>query len=538
MTATPARTATPTLTPTMTATPTPTPTSTATGTPSPSPTATATPTPAPTGNPGAITVLYKCNDTDATTSAISFSVQVQNNGAAALDLSTVKVRYWYTIDGAQTQAFSCDYAQLGSGNITGTFVQMFNSATTANYYFEMGFASGAGSLAAGASTGEIQLRFYKTDYTNYTQSNDYSFNSSMTAFGQNTDVTGYVSGALAFGTEPYVPPLGTPNPNTLYIGRFNTADPAGPNSAWSATTIGANFTGTGISANLVSTGDNWYDVVIDGVVQTPINISSDISGSVTLASGLASGTHSIELVRRTEAWIGNVQFRGFTVTGGDLLPPSTPSARRIEFIGDSITCGYGDDGTDPSQNFTTQDEDAYMAYGPVTARALGADQHIVAWSGKGVIENYDGSTTGVMPQLYLQILPYDTTTLWDPSQWIPQVVVINLGTNDFANGIPNETAFVTGYSNFVQQLRTYYSDAVIYCAVGPMLSYDNLTSAREYITTVVNQFNAAGDTKVHYIEFPEQDGSLGYGQNYHPTVAEHAVMAAQLTQQIETDLGW
>ncbi len=502
------------------------------------PTKTATPSVSPTGNPGAAIVRYKANDTSATTGSISLSVQVQNSGTTVLALSSVKVRYWYTIDGLQSQTFACDYSQIGCANITGTFTRMSNSATTANHYFEIGFASAAGSLAPGASTGDIQLRFYKTDFSSYTQTNDYSFDSTMIAYGQNIKVTGYVNGALAFGTEPAVAPLGTPNPNVLYVGRFNTSDPAGPRSAWSATTIKANFSGTGISANLYSSGDNWYTVVIDGVVQAPLHVSADVGGAVTLASGLAAGNHTIELVRRTEAWVGDVQFRGFTATGGQMLAAPTPSTKRIEFIGDSITAGYGNEGTSPSQHFTTQNENAYLSYGSVTARALGADQFTVAWSGKGIVRNYDGSTTELIPNLYPRILPWDTTTLWNPAQWTPQVVVINLGTNDFAVDVPNKTTFTSGYANFVTQIRSQYPGAHIYLALGPLLSYANLTSARDYITTVVNQFNAAGDSKVHFIEFPMQDGSLGYGEDYHPSVAEDAAMSNQLVTQIKADLGW
>jgi len=329
----------------------------------------------------------------------------------------------------------------------------------------------------------------------------------------------------------------TSSSNVLYIGRFNTSDATGPRSAWSATTIKANFSGTGISANLVSVGDNWYNVAIDGVVQTPVHAPAGTNGLVALASGLASGNHTIEFVRRTEAYLGDVQFKGFSVTGGQLLAPPPPSARRIEFIGDSITCGYGDEGIDQYHSFTPQNENAYLAYGPVTARALGADQFVIAWSGKGVIRNYSDATD-MMPSLYLRILPYDTTTLWNPSQWVPQVVVINLGTNDFASGVPDKTTFTTGYANFVAQIRSQYPSAHIYLALGPMLSGTNLTSARDYITTVVNQRTAAGDAKVHFIEFPVQDGSLGYGEDWHPSVAEQAVMANQLIAQIKTDLGW
>jgi len=337
---------------------------------------------------------------------------------------------------------------------------------------------------------------------------------------------------------PTVTPTGSTSGNVLYIGRFNTSDPAGPRSAWSATTIKANFSGTSISANLVSVGDNWYNVVIDGVPRTPVNVPAGTNGLVTLATGLSSGNHTIEFVRRTEAWVGDVQFKGFTATGGQLLAPPTPSARRIEFIGDSITCGYGNEGTSQHQPFTTRNENAYLAYGPVTARALGADEFNICWSGKGLIRNYGGDTTDVLPSIYSRILPYDSTTLWNASQWVPQVVVINLGTNDFASGVPDRTAFTTGYTNFVNRIRTQYPNANIYLALGPMLSGTNLTSARDYITTVVNQFNTAGDSRVRFIEFPMQDGSLGYGEDWHPSVAQHAAMATQLINRIKADLGW
>ena len=164
--------------------------------------------------------------------------------------------------------------------------------------------------------------------------------------------------------------------------------------------------------------------------------------------------------------------------------------------------------------------------------------HPLAWSGKGVIRNYGGGTTDVLPSIYSRILPYDTTTLWNPSQWIPQVVVINLGTNDFSVGAPDKTAFTTAYANFARRIRSQYPNAHIYCALGPMLSGSNLTSARDYITTVVNQLNAAGDTRVRFIEFPTQDGSLGYGEDWHPSAAQHAAMANLLVNRIKTDLGW
>ncbi len=339
---------------------------------------------------------------------------------------------------------------------------------------------------------------------------------------------------------PAATPTAAPGSGVLYIGRFDTSDPAGPKFGWSATTVKANFQGTEVSVKLTSSGDNWFNVIVDGTVRTPVNVPSGTSGStpILLASGLASGQHTIELVRRTEAWVGDVQFLGFTYGSGTELSPPAASARRIEFIGDSITCGYGIEGASQYQSFTTKNENAYLAYGSVTARLLGADQITVAWSGKGMIRNYGGDTTDTMPTLYPRTLPNSATPVWDSGKWIPQVAVVNLCTNDYASGIPDQTQFVTAYTNFVKKLRSQYSSAHIYCALGPMLSGDNLASARNYIGSVVSALNSAGDAKVHFIEFPVQDGSLGYGEDWHPSVATQALMADQLAARIQIDLGW
>jgi lysophospholipase L1-like esterase len=334
-------------------------------------------------------------------------------------------------------------------------------------------------------------------------------------------------------------PVGTPTtPGVLYVGRFDTSDPAGPKFAWSASTIKANFQGTGISAKIKSTGDNWFNVVIDGIVQKPVNTPSGATTTAVLASGLTNGKHTVELVKRTEASIGETQFLGFTVTDGSLLAPPAESSKRIEFIGDSITCGYGNEGTTQYQSFTAKNENAYLAYGSVTARQLGADCIVESWSGKGAYRNYGGSAGDLMPDVYPQILPYSKTPTWDYTKWIPNVVVINLGTNDFSTGTPDKAAFTKAYSSFVDRVRSQYPNAHIYCAIGPMLSWDSLANAKECITSAVSQKNTSGDTKVHFIEFPVQDQANGIGEDWHPSIKTHQLMADQLTAQIKKDLGW
>lgn len=150
---------------------------------------------------GELTVFYKCGDINAATNMIRPNFQVKNNTSSAIALSAIKIRYWYTIDTIQSQTLACDYARVGSANVTSTFKSV-SAGATADYYLEIGFTAGAGNLAAGANSGDIQTRFYKTNYSNYTQTSDYSFDPTMTAFSQNTKVTGYLNGVLVFGREP------------------------------------------------------------------------------------------------------------------------------------------------------------------------------------------------------------------------------------------------------------------------------------------------------------------------------------------------
>ncbi|MGB8456028.1 MAG: cellulose binding domain-containing protein [Anaerocolumna sp.] len=148
---------------------------------------------------------FKIQEFNASTAAavntLNPKFKLVNTGTAPIQPSKVKIRYYYTIVNEKEQSFTCDWSTVGSGNIIGTFVKMSAAKTGADYYLEISFDSGAGSLAAGQNI-EIQIRINKTDWSNYTQTGDYSFNAASTAYGDWTKITVYQSGNLKWGIEP------------------------------------------------------------------------------------------------------------------------------------------------------------------------------------------------------------------------------------------------------------------------------------------------------------------------------------------------
>jgi len=159
-------------------------------------------TPTGTTPTGSLKIQMFSGNTTASSNTIAPRIKIVNTGTTALDLSTIKLRYYYTADATnKTQAFWCDWSHVGSANVTGSFVTMASPKTGADTYFEAGFTSGAGSLAPGASA-EVQIRISRTDWTNYTQTDDYSFSPTGSSYVDWTKMTGYVNGSLQWGIEP------------------------------------------------------------------------------------------------------------------------------------------------------------------------------------------------------------------------------------------------------------------------------------------------------------------------------------------------
>lgn len=327
---------------------------------------------------------------------------------------------------------------------------------------------------------------------------------------------------------------GSTTPAVHFVGRIDDADPGNVRFAWSGTGAVAKFSGTQVSARLG--GGQQYTVVVDGEVTQPKLTATD--GTNALATGLAAGEHTVELYRRTEANQGVSTFMGFDFGGGTLLAPPLPT-RRLEFIGDSITCGYGNEGPDMNCGFTPDTENHYITYAALTARALGAEVSTVAWSGKGVVCNYGDaadSCQNPLPTYYDRTLPDEAGSKWDFSRFVPDAVVVNLGTNDLSTTEdPSQMEFESAYAALLERVRAAYPNAHILCTNGPLLSGTELNTVTDYIDDVIATL---GDAKISRFDIAPQDGSDGYGCDWHPSAARHEKMAMTVTAAIKAKLGW
>ncbi len=291
--------------------------------------------------------------------------------------------------------------------------------------------------------------------------------------------------------------------------------------------ISLRFQGTDLKAeieDLSNSGKSWLNIYIDDLPLRVIRIDPD-KKCYHLADDLKDTIHTVTLQKRTEAVFGSIKFTNLMAEKGTFLTPPSPRPRQILIIGDSITCGYGNEAQIPNDCDASRENNA-LAYSSLTGQLLNAETLIVGASGTGCYQNYGGSKEGRMTDYFMNIVCPDLDQKsMDPFH--PEVIVINLGTNDWSAPI-NPSDYVERYVEFLAFLRNRYPLAEIFCVIGPM----NLGPS-QYLQALVHDINAKGDTHVHFMAFPlidrEKDGVGGDG---HPSVKNHRNMAYQLAEKI------
>ena len=252
----------------------------------------------------------------------------------------------------------------------------------------------------------------------------------------------------------------------------------------------------------------------------------------------------VELVRRTESWQGVVVFQGLVLPAGcELLPPPPWPGRRLMFIGDSITSGEYVERLPPENISTPRTANAARSFGMLLGRWLQAQVHLISCGGRGIIRDWTGKTDGInAPQFFQRALPDDPAAHWNHADYMPDAIVVCLGTNDFSKDLPNEAAYTKAYDDFVGEIRLAHPGAALLLAESSILGGAPGTAdrakrdqLRRTLEAVVSRRRAAGDQRIIVAPISHFPGTPG---NAHPVAFQHEQIALELLQPIRALTGW
>ena len=201
-----------------------------------------------------------------------------------------------------------------------------------------------------------------------------------------------------------------------------------------------------MSLKVSDTGINYYNVFIDSLLHKIVKVTGKDT-LINFISGIDKGVHRVLIQKRTEGEWGKTTIHQFVLPAGGKLEKETDRpSRHIEFIGNSLTCGYGVEGKDRSEPYKAETENCNLSYATIIARYFDADYTLIAHSGRGVVRNYGDSvrvSAVTMKDRMLNTFDMDLDKKWDFKTYKPDLVVINLGSNDFSTGLyPLEDEFI------------------------------------------------------------------------------------------------
>lgn len=291
---------------------------------------------------------------------------------------------------------------------------------------------------------------------------------------------------------------------------------------WPGTGLDLRFRGKGLCGDL-SGSNAWIDVTANGATRA-IELGKD-TGRVDLVESDTLQDWTISIRKRTEGSVGELVVGKLDVVDGAWLDPipSKTDRLRIEFLGDSITCAYGCLEPDPARGFHPSTEDFGKSWATVAASALDAELHAQAWSGIGVVRNWPGVDMPPLPSFWTRAVP-TREALWDLDRWMPDLVVVNLCSNDF--GVPPflaDEVFVDGYVRWMRDLRGRRPKVPVVVVDGPLLKDDHplpgtLTLVRSLLDQVVETVGGA-QANFHRLSLTTVAHPEDLGADYHPSEA-------------------
>ena len=326
------------------------------------------------------------------------------------------------------------------------------------------------------------------------------------------------------------------HPYIQYFGRWDKSDPDNPKHSWPGVYICASFRGRKIGVCMDDTV-NYYNVCIDGRNYNVFHGNEAGKADYILADNLRDTTHVFRFSKRNPSFGQIYSFSGLILAeDGELLPPPAEPSLKFEFLGDSYTAAEGNEAVEQEMEweakmpFTNLDK----GFAAITAKYFKAQYYTICRPGIGLVHDWTGDPHFNLPEYFNRTLMEAPEPTWDFQQWIPDVVVICLGLNDYSGfggweGKINEAdaeLFRSRYHHFIQTIRSVYP-AVQIVAFAPHVEW-----LQKQTKQVVDEEISGGYHDVFYAKFDYFEG--GYVANGHPTVETHNKISKALIEAIKS----
>jgi lysophospholipase L1-like esterase len=318
-----------------------------------------------------------------------------------------------------------------------------------------------------------------------------------------------------------------------YVGRIDFSDKYAPRFWAPGVYIQANFIGSfcEIAVNdegflKESTEHNYIEVIIDSLAVQRIHLTGK-TNKLIVARNLKKGKHTITICKTTETKIGYLEFIGLRV---EKLLPIKQKKHRIEFIGDSMTCGNGmeNDSIQCGERHWFDQHCAYISYGPTLARRLHADWMLTSVSGYGMSRSCC-SNDKTIPEIYDYTDLSQCSIIWDKKKYRPDLISICLGQND---GKQKIETFSSTYLKFLKKVRRENPKTTILILDSPMAKESFKPYLDSMLRIVFNRFNDK-NTLLYLYKKRYGNGCVG-----HPDKVEHELMTEELYAFLRPKLNW